>query len=219
MGWSWHHDRYGARDTPWTNRPEEATLRERTPAELVAAAATGDQGAWGEIVERYSGLVWSVARAHALSPADSADVAQTTWLRLVEHLDRLRDPERVGGWLAATARHECLRVLRRAVREWPAELACHDCVEDGRRAVEPSPEAAVLASERRALLLEAYAELSERCRRLLRVLSSAPPLSYADAAAALGVPVGSVGPTRARCLDQLRWRLAKRDAFTQPTDS
>ena len=85
--------------------------------ELVRAAAAGDQRAWEALVGRFGGLVWSVARAHGLSRADAADVSQTAWLRLVEHLHRLRDPERVGTWLASTARHEALRILRRGRRQ------------------------------------------------------------------------------------------------------
>src|SRR3954470_24288197 len=90
-------------------------------AELVRAAADGDQAAWHGLVDRYNGLVWSVARAHRLSTVDASDVVQTTWLRLVEHLGRLQDPERVGAWLATTARRECLRTLRHSARQVPTE--------------------------------------------------------------------------------------------------
>src|SRR5947199_10585188 len=85
--------------------------------ELVRAAAAGDQAAWNELVERYQGLVWATARSFRLSRADAADVAQTTWLRLVENLDRIRDPERLGSWLATTARRESLRHIRLHGRE------------------------------------------------------------------------------------------------------
>src|SRR3954447_6349402 len=90
-------------------------------AELVAAAAEGDQVAWNGLVDRFNGLVWSVARAHRLGAADASDVVQTTWLRLVENLGRLQDPERVGAWLATTARRECLRTLRQSARQVPTE--------------------------------------------------------------------------------------------------
>ena len=92
-------------------------------AELVRAAGDGDQAAWNSIVERYGGLVWATVRAHRLNTVDGAEVVQTTWLRLVEHLDRIRDPERLGGWLATTARNECLRQIRHSAREVPSELA------------------------------------------------------------------------------------------------
>lgn len=183
----------------------------RTPAALVAAAAGGDEAAWTELVERYTGLVWSVARGHRLGPADAADVTQTVWLRLVEHLDRLHDPEHVGGWLATTARHESLRVLRRAGRELPDEDV--DSAADGQAAPEPSPESVVLADERKLLLWQALDRLSERCRTLLRALAMAPDGGYAEIAAALGMPIGSIGPTRARCLDRLRQQISASGAL------
>ncbi|HET6685932.1 MAG TPA: sigma-70 family RNA polymerase sigma factor, partial [Jiangellaceae bacterium] len=87
-------------------------MADPSTSDLVRDAAGGDQGAWNQLVDRYSRLVWAVARGHRLAHADSADVFQTTWLRLVEHLGRLRDPEQLAGWLSTTARHESLRVLR-----------------------------------------------------------------------------------------------------------
>src|ERR1700675_2359018 len=89
--------------------------------ELVRAAAHGDQAAWATIVDRFQGLVWATSRAHRLSHADAADVAQTTWLRVVEHLDRIREPEALGGWVATTARRECLRHIRLHGREVPSD--------------------------------------------------------------------------------------------------
>src|SRR5215467_2243715 len=93
------------------------------PADSLRAAAAGDQTAWEAIVDRFSGLVWATARAHRLSRDDASDVAQTTWLRLVEHLDRIREPDKLGAWLATTARHESLRLIRRATREEPSDEA------------------------------------------------------------------------------------------------
>src|SRR3954453_8202483 len=101
------------------SRPERHPPPTAGLTELVLSAAEGDQAAWDALGDRLAGLVWWIARAHRLSAADAADVSQTTWLRLVEHLGRIRDPERVGAWLAATARHESLRLLRRAQREAP----------------------------------------------------------------------------------------------------
>jgi len=174
-------------------------------AELVAAAAQGDKPAWDELVHRYSGLVWSVARAHRLAPADAADVSQTVWMRLVEHLDRIRDPNHVGGWLATTTRHECLRVLRRSGREVPDDLVAVEQPVDPRE----SPEWIVLSRESRRLVWIALARLSQRCQMLLRALSSSPDSSYAEISAALDIPIGSIGPTRMRCLDHLRKQLAQ----------
>lgn len=195
---------------------EEAELGDRTATELVAWAAEGDQAAWDTLVDRYAGLVWSVARAHGLAHADAADVVQTTWLRLVENLHRLRHPERVGGWLASTARHECLRMVRRSVRERPTDFPAHH---DETRPAAPSAEAAVLDRAGRALVLDALDALSERCRTLLRILAATPPPSYADVSTALGIPVGSIGPTRSRCLDRLRRELAVRGAYSGRHDA
>jgi RNA polymerase sigma factor (sigma-70 family) len=170
-------------------------------SELVHAAADGDQRAWEALVGRFNGLVWSVARAHGLSRADAADVSQTAWLRLVEHLHRLRDPERVGTWLASTARHEALRTLRRGRRQVPVGDAAEL---EGAGPPAESPEASALASERNDLLWRAFAELPPRCQRLLRVLMADPAPSYQQVAVALEMPIGSIGPTRGRCLYRLR---------------
>ena len=170
-------------------------------ASLVQAAAAGDRGAWDALVDRYNALVWSVARSFRLGDADAADVVQTAWLRLVEHLGRLREPERVGAWLATTARRECLAVLRRQGRQTPTDQEwLLDPVDDG----QPGPGAALEAAEEHAGLWRAFAQLSERCHRLLRVLMADPPPSYQEVSAALEMPIGSIGPTRARCLERLR---------------
>jgi RNA polymerase sigma factor (sigma-70 family) len=170
---------------------------------LVRAAADGDQAAWGALVERFSGLVWAVARAHRLSRADAADVSQTTWMRLVEHLGDIRDPERVGAWLSATARHECLRVIRKSGRAVPTELD-DDHLADSDAEVGFELEARLDAAQHQEALWAAFERLPERGRALLRVLMADPAPSYAEAAAALGMPIGSLGPTRARCLERLR---------------
>jgi RNA polymerase sigma factor (sigma-70 family) len=175
---------------------------QRETAELLVAARAGDSDAWDELVERYARLVWAVARGFALSMADAADVSQTTWLRLVEHLDELREPEHVGGWLATTARRECLRILRRNGRE-VVGLDAGIEIEAG----EPTPEAVVLDTERDRILWLSLGEISQRCQVLLRALATVPPPSYQDISAALGMPVGSIGPTRARCLDHLKRRV------------
>jgi RNA polymerase sigma factor (sigma-70 family) len=174
-------------------------LVDGTNGELLAAAAAGDQHAWDALVQRHTSLLWSIARSYRLSNADAADVVQTTWLRLVEHLDKIADPERIPGWLATTARRECIHLIRRTDRhaEAPAELP--DLPDDG-----PELDAALLRGERDAELWRALARLDELCQRLLRVLMSDPPPAYADVAEALGMKIGSIGPTRGRCLDKLR---------------
>jgi RNA polymerase sigma factor (sigma-70 family) len=169
-------------------------------AELVRLAAEGDQKAWNALVARYTNLLWSVARAHRLDTAAAADVVQTTWLRLVEHLDKIQDPERLAGWLATTARRECLRGLRHTDRERAVDDTALDRVDELAEPVD----ARLLAEERDALLWTAFSRLAERCQQLLRVLMASPPPSYEDVSAALDMPVGSIGPTRGRCLDRLR---------------
>jgi RNA polymerase sigma factor (sigma-70 family) len=182
------------------------------PGDLLKAALGGDRSGWDELVRRYSGLVWSVTRGYRLGQADAADVFQTTWLRLAEHLGRIDKPSQVGAWLATTARHEALRIARGVTRVVPAEeatLVALGQVDDY------SPERAVLDAEqarlnsdRAARLWRAFGKLPARCRELLRILIASPPPSYAEVAAAMDMPVGSIGPTRARCLQRLRERLA-----------
>jgi RNA polymerase sigma factor (sigma-70 family) len=175
---------------------------------LVRSAAAGDQGAWNELVARFEGLVWATARAHRLSRADAADVAQTTWLRLVENLDRIREPERLGAWLATTARRECLRHIRLHAREpLTDELDLFESPDD-----QPL-DLLLLTTERDTALWRAFARLSERCQQLLRMLVSSAEPSYEAIGAALDMPIGAIGPTRMRCLEKLRVFVARDPAF------
>jgi RNA polymerase sigma factor (sigma-70 family) len=170
-------------------------------AAVVRAAAGGDEAAWGWLVDRFGGLVWAIARAHRFNDTDAADVAQTTWLRLIEHLDRIRDPERVGAWIATTARRECLRTLRGSSRQVP--VGDDELLEvDDPHA--PTPDTRLVDAERHAALWRAINTLPTRCRQLLRVLLADPPPSYEEVSAALDMPIGSIGPTRGRCLERLR---------------
>jgi RNA polymerase sigma factor (sigma-70 family) len=170
-------------------------------ASLLRAASEGDADAWNAIVDRYAGLVWTVARGLDLSAADAADVSQTTWLRLVENMNTIREPAGLGAWLATTARREALVMLRKR-REVPVSYA--DAPDDR----QAPPWHRVLTEERDSQLRQAFEHLNDRCRKLLRLLVIEPAASYAEAAAALDMPVGSLGPTRARCLDTLRRYLA-----------
>lgn len=166
---------------------------------LLAAAAAGDRASWDELVSRYNAMLWGIARSYRLGGADAGDAVQTTWLRLVENLHRIEDPERLPGWLATTVRRECLRILRR--RERPAESTDEfDDIPDGGDPLD----AGLLADERDAALWRALSAISTRCQQLLRVLMASPPPAYAAVAAALDMPIGSIGPSRQRCLDQLR---------------
>ena len=172
--------------------------------DLVRAAAAGDRRAWDELVDRYSRLLWSIAIAYRLGRADAADVVQTVWLRLVENLERLHDPDRVAAWLATTARRECQRALAQGRRMLPTD---DDRRLEPRDTLLPTPEAVALASERDRLLWLGFSELPERCQRLLRILLLDSP-RYEVVAAALDMPIGSIGPTRGRCLERLRRRLS-----------
>jgi len=181
---------------------------DRSPALLVKAAAAGDAQAWNQIVDDYSRLVWSVARGFRLSVADAADVSQTVWLRLVENLDRIQNPEQLAGWLATTARRESLRLIRKAQREIPdSEEAEENTSFFGNAEDDGDPEAALVAEQDRTDLWQAFSTLSERCRNLLRVVAVTPLESYAAVAEALGMRVGSIGPTRSRCLEHLKRAL------------
>lgn len=181
--------------------------------ELVRAAAGGDQHAWDQLVERFNNLVWAVARSHRLSTSDAADVVQTTWLRLVEHLSRLHDPDRVGAWLATTAKREALRTIRRnsglVLSDDTALIDPPDTA--------PAPDARLLKSERNAHLWHSIGQLSARCQALLRMLMADPPPNYEDVAEALDMPIGSIGPTRGRCLQRLRPLIETET--TTPNDS
>jgi RNA polymerase sigma factor (sigma-70 family) len=166
---------------------------------LIRSALDGDAAAWNEIVDRFDGLVWATTRGYRLSAADAADATQTTWLRLVEHLDRIQDPERLGAWLATTARHECLRLIRLRGRELATDEA--DVFD---APIDQAPDRRLLTRERDRALQRALASIGERCQALLRMLAAVEPLSYEEIGAALGMPVGAIGPTRARCLEKLR---------------
>lgn len=173
-------------------------------------AAAGDRAAWDELVASFGRLVWSIAAAHRLGPADAAEVSQTTWLRLVENLDRITQPERLGGWLATTARRESLRLLRLRGREVLTDDERRLDLDGDDRT--PSPEAATLDRDRDRRLWRAYAGLPDNCRVLLHlVVVVGPP--YSEVADALDMPIGSIGPTRARCLERLR-RLLAADGLT-----
>jgi RNA polymerase sigma factor (sigma-70 family) len=173
-------------------------LRAAETAALVARVKAGDQAAWVALTERFTNLLWSVARSMHMTNEDAADAVQTTWLRLVERLDDIREPDRVGSWLATAVRRECLGIIRR--RRTVAMADPLDGVPDPGDPLD----AGLLRNERDAALWRAMRRLPPRCGNLLRVLTSDPPPSYADVAAALGIPVGSIGPTRQRCLELLR---------------
>lgn len=171
-------------------------------ARSVARAAAGDQTGWDALVGEFGGLIRAIARAHGLRDGRAGDVAQATWLKLLEHLDDVREPGRVGAWLATTARRECLRVLRDGTRHRPLEV---EALEDKSPDV---PGEELLVAERDRGLWNAFMRLRPTDQALLDMLLVADPRpSYEEISATLDLPIGSIGPTRARALERLRRQL------------
>jgi RNA polymerase sigma factor (sigma-70 family) len=170
--------------------------------DLVTRARNGDKQAWDALVERYAPLIWSICRRHRLDGADAEDVGQGVWLLLLDHLGTLRDPAALPGWLATTTRRECGRV-RRAARGplTPGQVPDWETL-PGEQATTTDQE--LLTAERHAALRQALLELPPGCQQLIALLTADPPVPYAQISARLGIPVGSIGPTRRRCLDKLR---------------
>jgi RNA polymerase sigma factor (sigma-70 family) len=181
-------------------------MSERTATELVTAAGNGDQVAWDALVDRYGRLVWSVVRGFRLDQASAADVSQTVWLRLVENLDRIRDPERLASWLATTARNESIRAKRKMAKAVPTEFE-FDLVDETAAPLDER----LISDERTAHVASAFNELSPSCQQLLRLLTADPPLDYEAISSMIDRPIGSIGPTRARCLERLRRVLEMRE--------
>ena len=172
-----------------------------TVVALVARAARGDPGAWDEIVERYAPLVWSICARFQLSSHDREDVSQSVWLLLVEQLGKLREPAALPGWIATTTQRECLRVVMAARKSERLGTGLDDALQFVDHTIIDEE---ILMAERNAALRAACAELPTRCQQLLAMLTSDPPCSYAEISEKLQVPMGSIGPQRARCLDRMR---------------
>lgn len=194
--------------TPTINMSAAERFSSEQVARLFRSAAAGENHSWNELVRRFNGMIWGIAHAHRLCAADAADVVQATWLKLLAHLDDLNDPERVGAWLATTARRECLRVLRDSRRqvlmgdEVP-ELECDDAPPDER----------LLTEERRVALWSSFARLRPSDQTLLRLLMADPRPSYEEISSAMEMPIGSIGPTRERALGRLRQELCRDDSL------
>jgi RNA polymerase sigma factor (sigma-70 family) len=169
---------------------------------LVARARNGDKQAWDALVERYAPLIWSICHRYRLGAADASDVSQSVWLRLVDQLDKIRDPEALPGWLATTTRRECQKILRSARGSQPAGYVPD--VEKIPDELAETTEQEVLAAERHAALRQAFSALDPFSQQLIALLIQDPPLSYAEISARLGIAVGSIGPYRGRCLAKLR---------------
>jgi RNA polymerase sigma factor (sigma-70 family) len=168
-----------------------------TAGELVAQARTGDSSAWDELVARYTGLLWSIARASGLPQPAAEDAVQATWLRLVQRIDTLWEPESVGSWLATVCRNEC-RALHGAHVLGPPPDQPDPA---------PGPEDICVDRDRLSHVVQALHAMPDRCRGMLRLLAASA--SYSEVSAALNLPMGSIGPTRARCLRRLKGALGE----------
>ncbi|WP_103341278.1 RNA polymerase sigma factor [Amycolatopsis sp. CA-126428] len=174
-------------------------------ADLLRAARAGDSAAWEEIVRSYGGLLWATARSFRLQPADAGDAVQLTWLRLIENCGRIENSERLGGWLKTTARRECLRISGRATH-----LA--DSAEPAGDSADPvgSLEDRVIDADTARAIRALVEELPPRWRTLIHALYIGVPRSYSEITEALGIPLGSIGPTRTRALHRLRAMIEER---------
>lgn len=188
--------------TRGTNDPTaRTTAQDEEVVRLVRAAAEGDRAAWDRIVERYVALLWAIALRHGLHESDAADVVQTTWLRLLEHIDDIRNPARVSSWLATTAQRESLRIVAHRRR---LVLGGDHSTFDGPDRLIPPPDEHLIAREQAAAAREALDSLPPTWRSLVELLTQDPPPSYEQIGADLGLPIGSIGPTRGRCVRRLR---------------
>jgi RNA polymerase sigma factor (sigma-70 family) len=186
-----------------TNTRYTATSTRPTMTDLLLRARGGDREAWDEIVRRYSGLVRATVRSHRLQHHDALDAVQMTWLRLVEQAPRVQFPDRLGAWLVTTARRECLRISHERARP---TSGCIDIDTVAETVADPSagPEQRLIDADIAENLRNLLAELPARSQVLLRALFTDDPQPYSEISRAIGIPIGSIGPVRARTLAQLR---------------
>lgn len=181
---------------------------------LVRASASGSETAWNELVRRYSPLVMAVTRTYQLTADDAKDVSQTVWLRLVENLANLREPDALPGWLATTTQRECIRQLRQGRRVMPVDPHTDGALQ---LCETVDPDTDILRAELHQALRDGLADLPERDQALLKLRAADPPKSYEEISQILGMPIGSIGPTLRRSLDRLRETSAMRAYLATPT--
>lgn len=178
-------------------------------SELVDGARGGDQGSWTELVERHQPIIDAVTRRYRLGREDAADVSQTVWLQLTSHLDSIREPRALPGWIKVTAEREAFRMIRVGRRTTSLEPiagfyeAQPNATDLRFSSVIEEVDADLLRSEEQAAVREGLAALKPNQRELLLMLVAEPAVPYAQISSELGVPIGSIGPTRARCLRKL----------------
>jgi len=170
-------------------------------SDLVTCARNGEKQAWDALVDRYAPLIWSICRRHGLGRADTEDVGQAVWLYLVGHLGDLHESAALPGWLATTTQRECLRVLRAGRPLAAGHVLDAENLPDNQAA---AVERELLAAERQAALHEAFLDLPPCGQQLIALLLEDPPVPYAEISVRLGIPIGSIGPNRRRCLDKMR---------------
>jgi len=187
-----------------------------TVADLIADATRGEQGAWNALVDRYMPLVYSVIRGYRMGDADAQDVSQTLWLRLVEHLTDIREPRALPAWIVTTTRHEAVRVLKSHGRMLPVDPLTNGLEPQD---VEPDDlDQDLTRAERHQVLRDGLAELTPQDRELIDLLIADPPVPYLEISRRLGIPIGSIGPTRARCLNKLRMTPVVRGYLAAESD-
>jgi RNA polymerase sigma factor (sigma-70 family) len=175
-----------------------------TTTELLSSAAAGDQNSWNELFRQFNPLIRSVVSGYRLDHDTAADVCQTVWMRAFEYADRIRQPERLGAWLVTTARNEALRHIKRQQRARPSGV-----LEEEADLNAPSPDERAIDSETMQDALEAFGHLPDDSKNLLRLLVASPPLPYSEIAERIGRPVGSIGPTRSRCIEALKSHMGE----------
>jgi len=178
------------------------TMGDEPVTDLVARARNGDKQAWDALVERFAPLIWSICRRHQLGATDADDVSQSVWLRLVDQLDRVREPAALPGWLVTTTQRECRRVVRTVRGSRPVAYVLD--VENLPDELARTADHELLEAERHAALRQAFGALDPFSRQLVALLIQDPPVPYTEISARLGIAVGSIGPSRARCLEKLR---------------
>jgi RNA polymerase sigma factor (sigma-70 family) len=181
-------------------KPAGPPDRQARVAALLGGARNGSEEALGQLVTELSPLLWQVARAAGLTAADAEDVVQTTWMRLLAHLDGIHTPASLTAWLVVTTKREAWRVRAAGRRQLPADQDWLAAQPD----TAPASDEQVMADDQRRALWAAMGQLSPRCQELLRIVAFVPRPDYQAVAAGLGVARGSVGPTRGRCLAKLR---------------
>jgi RNA polymerase sigma factor (sigma-70 family) len=198
--------------TPASQARSRRAHRAARLSACIELAREGDRGAFDEVIRELNPLLWQVVRAQGLGTEEAADVIQTAWLELVRGLQQIRSSQALTAWLITVARREAWRVRTRSRRQIPANMTMLESVPDPG----PEPYQGLLADERDRVLWRHFQRLPERCRTLLRVIAYADRPDYAAVAEALGMPHGSIGPTRGRCLAKLREMLLADPAWSTP---